>query len=247
MKINFFEEFPTKNNLEKLKLVSWPATVHIAAKSVEEFGKIKQSISLKNIKLSYWPILKQEEGYWLSPFSNAKAVKRVVNEVKNRKINVMWDAELPFRHPWLFLRIDNFIRNKPLIKKFFKRNGKQVLTSEYPIKNKLMGFFFKRLGVSFSPKRYGNKKIIMYYTSMHKFIPIFLLKGIRKLHQRYGKNLQVGLGTIATGILGNEPILQPQELERDLKEMKKIGISEIVIFRLGGLNKEYVKVIKRYI
>jgi hypothetical protein len=32
-----------------------------------------------------------------------------------------------------------------------------------------------------------------------------------------------------------------------LKDMQKIGIKEIVIFRLGGLNKQYVKTLKKYI
>ena len=161
MIINFFEEFPTKENLAKLQLVDWPCTVYVAAKSLSQFEKIKSSISKKNIKLGYWPILEKKEGYWLSPFSSSKAVKRVVNEINNYKkpIKIMWDAELPFRHPWLFLRIDNFIRNKPRIKSFFKSNGKNILTSEYPIKNKLAELIFKALGVYFSTKKYNNKKI----------------------------------------------------------------------------------------
>ena len=159
----------------------------------------------------------------------------------------MWDAELPFRHPWLFLRIDNFIRNKPRIKSFFKSNGKNILTSEYPIKNKLAELIFKALGVYFSPKKYNNKKIIMYYTSMHKLIKPLFLKSITRLHQKYGDNLQIGLGTIATGILGDEPILSSENLKRDLKKMKQIGIKEVVIFRLGGLNQEYKKIIKKII
>ena len=56
----------------------------------------------------------------------------------------------------------------------------------------------------------------------------------------------VALGTIAVGITGNEPILNPEELARDLKIAKNNGINEVVIFRLGGLNKEYVDVIKKY-
>ena len=82
---------------------------------------------------------------------------------------------------------------------------------------------------------------------MHKLVRPFFLKSITRLHKKYGNNLQVGLGTIATGILGNEPILSPKGLDRDLKEMKKIGIKEVVIFRLGGLNQEYKKIIKKTI
>lgn len=243
MKISFFEEFPTKKNLSKLNLIKFPTTIYIAAKNIKEFNKIKSQIKKPTI-VAYWPILEKKEGYWLSPFSSPAAVKRVIKEVKNEK--VMWDAELPFRHPWLFLRVDNFLRNMPTIRSFFKRKGKNILTSEYPIKNSLMQFLLTLLGVSFSPKKYRNKKIIMYYTSMHKVIRPIFLKSIAKLQKKYGNNLQVALGTIATGILGNEPILSPQDLKRDLDEMKKIGVKEVVVFRLGGLDEEYIKTIRKF-
>ena len=158
----------------------------------------------------------------------------------------MWDAELPFRHPWLFLRVDNFLANKPRIKKFFKQNGKNIYTSEYPVKNKFFEFLLTRLGVSFSPKRYKNKKIIMYYTSMHKLVSKLFLRNIGRLHMKYKNGLHVGLGTIAVGIHGNEPILPPKQLERDLNDMERIGVKEVVIFRLGGLDKEYVKVLQKF-
>ena len=150
------------------------------------------------------------------------------------------------RHPWLFLRLGYFIKNKVRIKKFFKRYGKKIVTAEYPIKGKFSQWILTFLSVSFSPKRYGNKKIVMYYTSMHKGYSWLLLKQIKNLHRKYGKDLHVGLGTIATGILGDEPILKRENLERDLKTMKKIGISEVVIFRLGGLNKKYIKTLQNY-
>ena len=253
MKINFFEEFPTKENLKKLNLVTFPSTVFIAARSIKDFDGIKKKIRNKKITLGYWPILKHHEGYWLSPFSSPKAVKRTINEIKSYKfpLKIMWDAELPFRHPWLFLRIDHFIQNIPRIRKFFIKmkyeKNRQIYTSEYPVRNKLMELLFRFLGVFFSPKRYDNYKIIMYYTSMHKLVSKLFLSNIRKIQQNYKSKVQVGLGTIATGILGNEPILNYKNLKRDMKEMKRIGIKEVVIFRLGGLNKEYLKVIKRFI
>lgn len=249
MKISFFEEFPTKKNLDKLKLINWPSTVYVATTNIEQFKKIETKIENAKIKLGYWPVLEKKDGYWLSPFSSPKAIKKIIDEINSYKkpVKVMWDAELPLRHPWLFLRGDYFLRNRLIIKTFIKNNGKNVLTCEYLLKNKFMELIFKNLGVSFTPEKYGNKKIVMYYTSMHKLIPKMLHKNIENLHQKYGKNLQVGLGTIATGILGNEPILSPQNLKKDLASMKKIGIKEVVIFRLGGLNKTYLKVLKKYV
>lgn len=57
----------------------------------------------------------------------------------------------------------------------------------------------------------------------------------------------ISLGTIATGILGNQPILPPKELKDDLHYVKSIGFKRVIIFRLGGLNKEYIKVINQFI
>ena len=246
MKISFFEEFPNKNTLSKLSLISFHTTIYVAARSIKDLKKITKSC--KNVQISYWPILDKKEGYWLSPFSSPKAINRILNEIDNYKkpINIMWDAELPFRHPWLFLRIDNYIRNMSKIKKFFKNNGSRIFTSEYPVRNRMIEFLFRFLGVYFSPKRYNNTKIIMYYTSMHKLVARTFYQSIIKIHEKYGEQIHVGLGTITTGILGNEPILTPSKLEKDLEDMKKIGISEVVIFRLGGLNKEYVKVINKF-
>ena len=245
MNISFFEEFPTKQNLEKIKLVTWPTTLIIAAKSVSEFHTLTKSFP-NHIESMYWPILEKSEGYWLSPFSSPIAVQRIISDIKNNGVKVMWDAELPFRHPWLFLRVDYFLRNIFTIKKSFKEYGRNISTGEYPIKNVFMQFFLTSLGVSFSPKRYGNKKIIMYYTSMHKVVSKLFLNNIQRLQQKYGDNLYVALGTIAPGILGNEPILQPEQLEKDLQDMKNSGISEVVIFRLAGLNRQYVDILRKY-
>lgn len=246
MRISFFEEFPTEKNLIKLSLVDWPTTLYLAAKSIKEFARLQSSIKRKGLVIGYWPVLEQEEGYWLSPFSSPRAVQRIINEVRGKNYPVMWDAELPFRRPWLFLRLDYFLRNGKRIRRFIKEQ-KYVLTAEYPVRNRFFAWLFRLLGVYFSPKKYGNKKIVMYYTSMHKKVRKYLLKSIGKLVNQYGADLQVGLGTIAVGVLGDEPILSAANLERDLQDMKNIGVEEVVIFRLGGLNKEYVKVLKKFV
>ncbi len=137
--------------------------------------------------------------------------------------------------------------NLPRIRKFFRKNGKNILSAEYPIKNSLGEWLLKVLGVSYSPKKYGSKKIVMYYTSMHKIIPSLLLNGIKKIHLKYGNGLQVGLGVTATGILGDEPIITVNDLKRDLQEMKKMGVEEVVVFRLGGMNKKYATLLKRFV
>jgi len=87
----------------------------------------------------------------------------------------------------------------------------------------------------------------MYYTSM---IPPHLHSSMKELllenAQKYQENMYIGLGTIIQGIHGNEPILSPKNLDKDLNFLKQNNIKNAVIFRLGGLNKNYMKVIRKY-
>jgi len=147
MKISFFEEFPTKQNLSKLKLINFPTKLYLASKSIKEFNKIKTNISNKNIKeIIYWPILKKEHGYWFSPFTNRQAVKKSLNEIKDTP--VMIDLELPLtKHPSLiFTQLFNFFRNKKLIKNFIKNNN-NIYTAEYFTNKKFRNFWLNFLGL----------------------------------------------------------------------------------------------------
>ncbi len=60
MQIDFYEEFPIKKNLQKLRLIKVKSTVFIATKSLTQFKKISKQIKKinKKIKPAYWPIIK---------------------------------------------------------------------------------------------------------------------------------------------------------------------------------------------
>ncbi len=70
-------------------------------------------------------------------------------------------------------------------------------------------------------------------------------ENLKKLKNK--SQYSISLGTIAKGILGNEPILPPKKLEKDLRFVKKAGFEKVIIFRLAGLNKKYLKIIKKFI
>ncbi|MCD4666513.1 hypothetical protein K8R47_01740 [archaeon] len=246
MIINFYEEFPDEKSLSKIKLVKFPSKLVIAAQNIKEFKRIKKKIKNKNIKeIIWWPILTNEEGYWLSPFSSRKAIKRIIEEAKKSKETIMWDAELP-RNKILILK--NFHQqplNKSTIKNFFKEYGNKIYTSEYfPEKIHL-----EILGLSFNPKKYNNKMIKMIYPSLNPiltrdFIKEEILTGIKK----YGKNnFLIGLGLISSGVEKSKKFLTPNELEELLETCELFGIKEVFIYRLGGLNKHYIQKIKRFV
>ncbi len=242
MLISFFEEFPTKQNMDKIKLINFKTKLYIASPSLSEFNKIK--IKNKNIKeIIYWPVLKKEEGYWFSPFSKRSALKRSLNEVP-KNISVMIDLELPTtQNSKLYLtQFHNFYRNKSAITNFIK-NHSNVYTAEYfPIRCTL-----KLLGLNYDPIKYKTRLIKMFYTSMWPFPRSFLDNKIKDYKETFGERFIPAFGTIATGISGKEPALSPEKLRADLEIAEKNNITEAIIFRLGGLDKNHIKIISKFI
>ncbi len=251
MFISFFEEFPTKDNLNRLKLVNFPTKLYLAAKSLEEFDKIKSKISKdknnKNVKeFIYWPILEIKEGYWISPFSQRKALSRILSELKGKKMPVMLDLELPTtKNPLLYLtQTFNFFNNKRLINDFIKDYEYKIYLAEYYPEGKRKEKILQFLGLHYSHKK--AKIIKMVYHSLHHFDKNFIIDELKTGKKEFADNYLVSYGTIAKGINSNEPILDYSQLEEDLKIAQQIGIKEIIIFRLGGLNQKYIKIINKY-
>lgn len=254
MKISFFEEFPKKENLEKLRLLGFNTDLYVAVKSLEEFKNLREQIKreYENVnELIYWPILSLSEGYWMSPFSKRVGLERVIGELNNEteKLRVLWDAELPMLNKKLFFsEIYRFNKNKRLISEFLANTKHDIEVAEAGYDTGISETIYKFLGVSFDSKKIPHKRILMLYTS---FIPKqsvsdYFLKHI-KYNLRYDKDLKVALGTISKGIAKTEPILEPQKLEHDLKMAQSEKIKEVVIYTLDGLNKEYVNVLRKFV
>ncbi len=244
MLTSFFEEFPTAENLAKLKSVSWPTKIYVAAESVEEFRNITASIGHKLImEAVYWPILKKKEGYWISPFSQQSALLHLFEQLEHKKIPVMLDLELPTtRNPWLYVtQLFHFRKDKKLIDSFVHNYAGETYLCEYSARKK----WLKSLGLHYSDKR--CKVMKMLYNSVHYLDPDTLREELRRGIKEYGGNYVVGYGTIAVGVGGNEPLLSPQQLETDLRIAQEVGVKEVVLFRLGGLNAKYMKVLKEFV
>jgi hypothetical protein len=242
MKIEFYEEFPNKENLKKLKLIKFPTQIFIAAKSISEFQKYEKIAKSykKDLEVAYWPIVKNS--YWISPFSNTKDLVELFSKLENMENPLLIDLELPLAKRWkMYLKnIFYFRKNKKLIKKFLEKNKNRITTAEYPLA--FISRFMKLIGLNYN---INYERSIMWYSSM---VPKNLNKKI-KLNLKKLKNKQnhsISLGTIAIGILGNEPILSPENLKKDLEFVKKAGFKKVVIFRLEGLNKDYIKVLEKF-
>jgi hypothetical protein len=256
MRINFFEEYPTDENLKKAELIDFNSTIFLAAHSLEEFYKYKEKLLTinKNLDVAYWPILPRT--YWISPFSYTSDLEKLFKELKQtkEKITVLIDLELPVMNNKLLLvrNLFGFLKNKKILKKFIKKAplyNINIITAEYPPVNLFFLWLYRIFGISYNPEIYGNTSCIIYYTSMfsNKYILQKITKTIIDIVTKQNPKLELGLGTIATGVMGNEPILSPKNLTRDLSFMKKNNFETATIFRLGGFDMEYYKIIKLYI
>ncbi len=226
-------------------------------------------------RVGYWPVLSKEEGYWMSPFAKRTAIERIISELEERlkddeKLLLKWDAELPlaFRESRISLykelRSLNFLKNKARIQNFLKQHsdyGLDLMTAEWPT-FMLPELFQESIGVAFNPgfNEYNSEKGRMLYSSFRKYFYSisdkklidnlfywFYKKQIRKGLKDYGERFWVGIGCLDTGILKTEPITTYGEFEQDLRLAKIYGAERILIFRLGGLNREYSSIIKQYL
>jgi hypothetical protein len=240
MEINFYEEYPTQKNLEKLILISYPIKLFVAAQSLKEFNTLEKKIKQikKDVEVAYWPII--PNSYWISPFSNTKDLEKLFQELEMINNPLLIDLELPKNKTLILKNIPYFLKNRKLIKKFLEQNKTKISTAEFPAS--IISFFVKIAGLDYNIK---TEKSLMFYTSMN---PKIMNKNIKKnlLKIKDKENYSISLGTIATGVLGNEPILSPENLEKDLEFVKKAGFDKVIIFRLGGLNKKYIQIINKF-
>lgn len=253
--VSFYEEFPTEKNLEKLDLIDFPSKIYVAANSLQEFYELKEKIIQKNKYIQeviYWVLLNKTEGYWISPWSDTSALTRIFTELEERQnkepITLLLDLELPYQKRGIkLLNPIKFMLNKHTITSFIKE-AKENNISIITVENSYLKPKILRLGgLSYNPSKYKTKRTTMFYDK--ELIPDLIEKYYLK--EKIKENMEetrfmVSLGCIATGINNNEAIISPELLESNLKITKDLGIKEAIIFRLGGLNKGYLKVIKKF-
>lgn len=241
MIIEFYEEFPSNENLKKLKQIKFPTKIFIAAKSISEFKKwekIAKSYK-KSLEVAYWPIVKNS--YWISPFSNTEDLIELFNNLDKIKNHLLIDLELPLRKRWrMYIKnIFHFRKNKKIIKEFLEKNKSRITTAEYPFA--FVSRFMKFFGLNYN---IDYERSIMWYSSMmKKKVNIIIKNNFKRIKNK--NNYSISLGTIAIGILGNEPILSPDQLEKDIEFVKRSGFKKIVIFRLEGLITGYLNILNK--
>lgn len=253
MQFHFFEEFPTEDNLARTRDIAFPCTLFLAAHSGTEFLHLADRLAYWNprIEPAYWPILR--ESYWISPFAFPHELAELGEELSQLATfwtgRVLFDMELPLLHPRLFVsHALSFSESKKQIYALCHdavEKGFTVCTAEYPMPYRWSGRLQEVLGIAFRSDAFPHIKIPMFYTSISPRWRWASWLGQRMLSPQPHKerNMMIGVGTIAEGIFGNEPILSPESLSRDLAFLRQFGVEDVVIFRLGGLSDAYHEVI----
>lgn len=223
MKISFFEEFPGKIDFQKLKILNFKPTLYIASRNYQEFSKIKRNLS--NFETIWWITLSYMNGYWISPFTPKRSLKKIFEEIKNADNKVMLDIEYPNLAPWLFIsQIGKAKSNRKIICDITEEQSHKIILCENAGRNICA---------------VNTERIWMFYTSMiigtsrrkNSLLKKFCNEGIKK----WGKKFKIGLGCIGGGILKIEPQLSAMDLNRDLFNAYVCGIKEAIIYRLGGV------------
>lgn len=254
VQIDYFEEFFNEETVDWVRRIPGPFRLILAAADFAEFRKKAAQIeeARPDVRVGFWPIV--PGSYWISPFARRADIEATARDLENARPNdeVMFDLELPILTKSLFYKnLPGFFAKKRFIRGTMQElagRGVHVSSAEYPPPGRFSSFLLRALGVSFSIPAVPYTRIVMYYTSMipHGWIADGIQRQIRRDARRYGERFQAGVGPIAIGILGDEPVLPPADLENDLAFVRDAGVGTAVVFRLGGLNNDYMRVIESF-
>lgn len=253
MQISFFEEYYSDKNVSKLPLITFPIKLYLGCTTISQFLKVKHAIEKKCRwvkQVIYWPLLTIDEGYWFSSFTKTHAIRRVIEEIHmtDEFFPVLWDAEFPILNKKLLItQFPNLIKNSKIIYEtlYNQLPNHPIIVAQFPRSN-IKHMLSTLAGVAFPFTHYH--RLDMLYSSMltTNNKQEYIRNNIRKNILKY-KHYSVGIGLIDKGEGDPTPLLSTQELERDIRVAKNEGVEEVVIYRLGGLNKNYITVLQKYI
>ncbi len=250
--ISFFEEFPNETTLNKIAQVDFDTRIYLAARNLPEFYNYEEEFKARNKHIKeviYWPVLERNEGYWISPWSDSQALEKLFEETEERKdqrkLEVLLDLEPSLKRSRL-LNLRDFRQNERRITQFIGNSEDYNVSISTVEKSYVPDWILGPLGLSFAPEEYGNNKIKMYYSSYRRiFLPDSVVDRFyeRKVKQYANQKVRLGLGLIAPGIHDEKHRTTPENLQREIEIASRYGIDEVIIFRLGGLNNDYLKAI----
>ncbi len=253
----FFEEDPHNPEVQKkASLLDFPTILFLAANSLEEFYSLREKY-LKinpNIEIAWWPIFKS---VWLSPFTKPKEIENVIDDLssrreKEKRLKVLLDLELPFLRPQYFIvGLFYFTKSKKLIFELIKRADNinvEIFSFEYYPHAFIFPKLLEILGLTFLKLDCDYQRIVSAYTS---FLPPgfrqLMKKSVLYAWRKRKRRMFMAVGVFAPGRTGIERKISVKGIEKDIEYFLKRGIDKFAFFRLGGLNRDYLEIIKKYL
>jgi hypothetical protein len=194
-----------------------------------------------SLRAAWWPVLPRS--LTLSALAEAEEIDELERMLRDAEepLTVLLDLELPI---WDRSKMLRLLRQPSARRRAARALDRlfatalafhSVWTAEYP--PLLPAWLTQPLRLEL--RTLTVTRVYMLYSSLlpRWWRPLLVRRVAGRLTERGGA---IGVGALATGIAGNEPILSPERLSRDLAEAAQLGAASIVAYRLGGLTPAHV-------
>lgn len=244
LQIHLCEETPTAENLERASLVRFPATVFLAAPDRAAFERASDLLHQSNpdLRAGWW--IQPPRSLMVSAFADADELEAARAELQVMPAGqpVILDLEVPFWDPKRLVHRRSELRRTAaafasLVATAQRRH--ELWTAEWPPPIVDWPRSLRLTVPSASERAY-----MLYSTLMPPWWQQLLA---RRLERRFRSEPgMVGVGTLAPGVAGNEPVLTAEQLRRDLQQALEIGARGVIAYRLGGLTPAHAAVLEEF-
>jgi hypothetical protein len=242
--IGIYDENPDFNLWNKLEEAKFVDSIAVAAKTEEEYLYYKNEINTTHphIDVKFWALLSLDEGYYPGPWSDHKAVERIIQEVGNHP--VLWDSEMPFKgKSFSFI---NWYKNKTIIHTWLLDREERVDVWRAHETMGLNPLFLRLTAIHSDPNEYPNTYMHLELSTTGEGLPDErIYKVLRCGVEEYGEKFVPSFGML-NDLKENESLYIPLDtLKRYLVAAQNAGVSEVWLFSLRGLSTETIDMINQ--
>jgi hypothetical protein len=243
VRVGLYEEFPAPWRLERLRYVDFPVDLAVAAPSRTEFLAVREMIraTFPQVREVYfWPLLKQEEGYYPGTWSNAGGVQRAAREAEG--LPTLWDLEMPpgLKHP----SVASWPQNRAFIDQWLRARQQPVHIWRSHASMGLDPLFLRLAGMHFDPLDYPNVSLHLDLYEKGDGMPAAQMARILRCGvERYGPRFIPALGVLDDGHATSDQFIRFETLRRDIQLARQAGVSELWLFGVNGLTPSVARML----
>jgi hypothetical protein len=241
VRVGLYEEFPNPWRLAKLRQIDFPVTLAVAARSRDEFTRLRETIlrTYPQVRdVYFWPLLEQEEGYYPGTWSKPEGIRRISAEATD--LPLLWDLEMPRGISDLrALSFGQWWENRALLDTLFARHQAPVHVWRTHTSMGLDPLFLRLIGMHADPHDYQSVRLHLdLYTTGSGQEAGELARVLRCGVERYGERFIPSLGVLNDNEGPPEVFVPTATLRRNLEIARAAGASEVWLFGVNGLDQE---------